>query len=138
MKGRAFAVLAVLAGLLVTTVPAIAHHSVTAAWDPDKRVKVTGIVSKVDWINPHIYIYVDVKDQAGKVTTWALETIPTAAMRRAGVTRDMVMGGGKPVTVNAWAAKDGTPNLAWIIDITYPDGHKYQLYTTSDNNGNGQ
>jgi uncharacterized protein DUF6152 len=137
MKGKAFVVLAAMA-LVAATVPAMAHHSVTAAWDPEKPIKVTGVVSKVDWINPHIYIYVDVKDGTGKVTTWALETIPTAAMRRAGVTRDMVMGGGKPVTVNAWAAKDGTPNLAWIIDITYPDGHKYQLYTTADNNGNGQ
>jgi hypothetical protein len=138
MNGKAFAVLAVMAGLFATTVPAIAHHSVTAAWDPEKRINLTGVVSKVDWINPHIYIYVDVKDQTGKVTTWALESIPTAAMRRAGVTREMVMGGGQPVTVNAWGAKDGTPNLAWIIDITYKDGHKYQLYTTADSAGNGQ
>jgi hypothetical protein len=127
-----------LVGLVVLTAPVFAHHAVGAAWDSAKPVKLTGIVSKVEWINPHIYIYVDVKDNTGKVTTWALESIPTAAMRRAGVTKEMVMGDGKPVTVNAWSAKDGTPNLAWIIDITYPDGHKYTLYSAADANGNGQ
>jgi hypothetical protein len=138
MKGKAFAVLAVAAGLLAATVPAMAHHSVTAEWDPAKPVRISGVVSKVDWINPHIYIYVDVKDQSGKVTTWSLQTIPTAAMRKAGVTRDMVMGAGKPVAVYAWGAKDGRTDAAWIIDITYPDGHKYQLYTDPAANANGQ
>jgi hypothetical protein len=136
MKGKASVVLAVMVGLLAATVPATAHHSVTAAWDPEKPIKLTGVVSKVEWVNPHIYIYVDVKDEAGKVTTWALESIPTAAMRKAGVTREMVMGGGNPVTVNAWGAKDGTPNLAWIINITYSDGHSYQLYNSGNANGN--
>jgi hypothetical protein len=138
MNVRSAAVFAAFAGLVAAAVPLVAHHSVTAAWDPARPIKITGVVSKVDWINPHIYIYLDVTDQNGKVTTWSLETIPTAAMRKAGVTRDMVMGGGKPVVVNLWGAKDGTPNLGWIIDMTYPDGHRYQLYATADNNGNGQ
>jgi hypothetical protein len=123
MNVRAFDALVVTAGLFGAPVQAIAHHSVTAAWDRTKPINLKGVVSKVDWINPHIYIYLDVKDQTGKVTTtWTLESVPTEAMRRAGVTKDMVMGGGRQVTVNAWGAKDGTPNLAWIVDITYPDG----------------
>jgi len=138
MKGKAVGLFAVVMGLFAMTVPALAHHSVTAEWDPEKPVHITGVVSKVEWINPHIYLYLDVKDQAGKVTTWSLQTIPTAAMRKAGVTRDMVMGGGKPVTVNAWGAKDGRTDAAWIIDVTYPDGHKYLLYSTADSNPNGQ
>jgi hypothetical protein len=94
-------------------------------------MQLTGVISKVQWTNPHIYLYLDVKDGAN-VTTWELETIPTAAMRRAGVTMKMLMGGGQTVVVDAYPARDGTKNLAFILRVTYPDGHSYQLYNNPD------
>ena len=122
----AAAALAVATGAHVS-----AHHSVEGAFEPTRRMALTGVISKVQWTNPHIYVYLDVKDGAN-VTTWELETIPTAAMRRAGVTMKMLMGEGQPVVVDAYPARDGTRNFAFILKITYPDGHSYQLYNNPD------
>lgn len=57
-------------GVLVVTSPLLAHHSESAEYDPAKPVKVTGVIKKVEWMNPHIWFYVDVKDENGKITTW--------------------------------------------------------------------
>lgn len=106
----------------------LAHHSVSGQFDTTKLVTLTGVVSKIDWINPHIYLHLDVKDDKGTVTTWALETLPTAMMRRAGITRETL--GGKPgevISVEAVPARDGTKHLAWIAKITYADGRVHQL-----------
>ena len=127
------------AGLLVAaTSVLLAHHSVESAFDATKRIKVTGVVSKVEWFNPHIYMYVESKEANGAVTTWTLETIPPAAMRRAGVTKEMLMGHGETIVVDAYPARDGTKNFAFILKATYPDGHHYQLYTDGDNNATGR
>jgi hypothetical protein len=115
-----------------------AHHSVESAFDATKRIKVTGVISKVEWLNPHIYVYVDSKEANGAVTTWMLETIPPAAMRRAGVTKELLMGHGETVVVDAYPARDGTKNFAFILRTTYPDGHHYQLYTDGDSNATGR
>ena len=90
-------------------------------------MELTGTISEVDWINPHVYIHLDVKDEKGSVTPWRLETLPTAMLRKAGLTKDMVIGGGMAVTVSAISARDGTQNLAWVLKLTYADGHYYQL-----------
>ena len=108
----AAAAFAVSAGTLAS-----AHHSVEGAFEPGKRMQLTGVITKVQWTNPHIYVYLDVKDGAN-VTMWYLETIPTAAMRRAGVTMKMLMGEGQPVVVDAYPARDGTRNYAFILKIT--------------------
>ena len=127
------------AGLLVAaTSVLLAHHSVESAFDATKRIKVTGVVSKVEWFNPHIYMYLESKEANGAVTTWTLETIPPAAMRRAGVTKEMLMGHGETIVVDAYPARDGTKNLAFILKATYPDGHHYQLYTDGDTNATGR
>ena len=127
-------IIMVAVGLLVPATSVLfAHHSVESAFDATKRIKVTGVISKVEWLNPHIYVYVDAKDANGAVTTWMLETIPTAAMRRAGVTKELLMGHGETVVVDAYPARDGTKNFAFILKATYPDGHHYQLYTDGDN-----
>jgi hypothetical protein len=126
-------------GLIVTaTSLLLAHHSVESAFDATKRIKVTGVISKVEWLNPHIYVYVDSKEPNGAVTTWMLETIPPAAMRRAGVTKELLMGHGETVVVDAYPARDGTKNFAFILRATYPDGHHYQLYTEGDSNATGR
>ncbi len=108
--------------------PSAAHHSVSGQFDQSKPMELTGTISKIDWINPHIYIHLDVKDAQGKVTTWALATLPTAMMRRSRITKETLQGKpGEIVTVHAVPARDGTKTLAWISRITYADGHFLQL-----------
>jgi hypothetical protein len=108
--------------------PLRAHHSVAGQFDTTKPITLKGVVSKIEWINPHVYVYLDVKDDEGSVTTWALSTLPTAMMRRAGLTKEALMGkAGEVVTVAAIPARDGTKHLGWISKITYADGHYHQL-----------
>lgn len=104
-----------------------AHHSVAGQFDNAKRVTLTGVITKVEWINPHTYIHLSVTDGKGAVTTWRLESLPTAMLRKAGLTSELLIDGGSTVTVTGIAARDGTENLAWVQKITYPDGHYYQL-----------
>ena len=112
----------------MTAVPVAAHHSVSGQFDQSKPMELTGTISKIDWINPHIYIHLDVKDAKGNVTTWALATLPTAMMRRSRITKESLQGKpGEIVKVNAVPARDGTKTLAWINRITYADGHFLQL-----------
>src|SRR5512145_882648 len=86
-----------------------AHHSVPGQFDMSKPVTLKGVISKVDWINPHIYVYLDVKDAAGTTATWALSTLPTAMMRRAGLTKETLQGKpGEVVTIDAVPARNGT------------------------------
>ena len=116
------------AGFAVIAASAAAHHSVSGQYDSAKPLTLTGVITKVDWINPHIYLYVDVKDKDGIVTNWTLSTLPTAMMRRAGLTRESLQGKpGEVVTINAIAARDETKRLGWISKITYADGHHVQL-----------
>jgi hypothetical protein len=114
-------------GTLSASAGAAAHHSVAGQFDSAKRTTITGVVSKVDWINPHVYIHMDVADHEGEVTTWRLESLPTAMLRKAGLTSEMIKGGGQKVTAVAIMARNGTPNLAWLLNLTYEDGHEYQL-----------
>jgi hypothetical protein len=117
---------ATLALLAVAAVSA--HHSVPGQFDVSKPMNLTGTISKVDWINPHIYVHLDVKDGKGAVTTWALATLPTAMMRRSKITRASLTGKpGEVVTIRAVPARDGTRNLGWINKITYADGRFIQL-----------
>jgi len=106
---------------------ASAHHSVAGQFDNTKPVELTGVISKIDWINPHIYIHLDVKGEDGTVTTWRLASLPTAMLRKAGLTSQLLMADGMTVTANAILARDGTANLAWVSKLTYEDGHFYQL-----------
>ena len=122
------AVVLLTAGFALMAASAAAHHSVSGQYDSAKPLTLTGVISKVDWINPHIYLYLDVKDKDGSVTSWTLSTLPTAMMRRAGLTRESLQGKpGEVVTVNAIAARDETKRLGWISKITYADGHHVQL-----------
>jgi hypothetical protein len=121
-----FSILA-LAFLALLT-PTQAHHSVSGEFDLSKPMTLKGVVSKVEWINPHIYIYIDVKDDTGATTTWALETLPTAMMRKAGLSKDSFTGPGKDtVTVTVLPARDGTKHLAFLQILTFADGRFYKL-----------
>jgi Family of unknown function (DUF6152) len=123
-----FAVVLVAATLVVVAGSVSAHHSVSGQYDASRPLTLTGVISKVDWINPHIYLHLDVKEKDGAVTTWTLSTLPTAMMRRAGLTKETLQGQpGEVVTITAIAARDETKKLGWISKITYADGHHVQL-----------
>ena len=106
MKILTFAGLAVAFGLVVPAVPVFAHHSFAAEFDGKKQVTLTGVVTKVDWVNPHAYIYVDVKGEDGTVVNWAIETGAPNALYRQGW-RKADLKAGDMVTLDAFLAKDG-------------------------------
>lgn len=95
--------------------PALAHHSVPGSFNVDKVIVIKGTVSKIDWINPHIYIYLDVKAKDGTVTTWKVETLPTNHMRRAGINKADILAEAKAgeVTVHAYAGTTSSC-LLWM------------------------
>lgn len=122
-----FGRLAWILAAVLAAAQAAAHHSVTGQFDPDKRVELTGVITKVDWINPHTYLYLEVDNGNGSSTTWRLESAPTAMLRKARITPDMLMDGGNPVAVEAIMARDGTANLAWLYRIEFSDGRTFRL-----------
>jgi hypothetical protein len=126
---RSFRIILLANFALLATVPVLAHHSFQAEFDAAKPVTLKGTLSKIDWINPHIYFYLDVKDDDGKVTTWTLESIPTGFMHRAGLTKtDFNIGDN--VTVLAYRAKDGTRAFGWVQEFTFPNGRKVAFGAT--------
>ena len=94
-------------GLLAAAVPALAHHSLAAEFDSKKPLKLMGAVTKVEWTNPHVWFYIDVKDESGKVTNWGLEMGGPNGLLRAGWTRNS-MKIGDLVTVDGFHARDGS------------------------------
>jgi hypothetical protein len=106
MRRHLLAVTGLGFGLLMAVAPAIAHHSFAAEYDRSKPIKFTGKVTKVEWMNPHIYFYVDVTD-AGKVTNYAVEGGAPNGLYRNGWRKDSLKAG-DTITVDGWRAKDGS------------------------------
>ena len=119
---NAIRILIVLIGLTMPGLPAGAHHSLFAVFDENQPVTLKGVISKVEWVNPHVYLYIDVADAAGKVSTWSIETFPPNTLRRGGLTRDK-LGFGENVTLLGYAARNGS-QLAFLRKITFADGHE--------------
>lgn len=120
---------------MVLAIPAYAHHSVQAEFDIHKSVTVVGTIAKVEWINPHSYITVNVKDASGNNQKWGFELGGGGVLRRAGMSRED-RGGlkpGDPVTIKALAAKDGSNN-GFLQELTLPDGRVIKF--NADANGN--
>jgi len=115
------------AAVLFSALPLMAHHAVTAEFNPDKVITLKGVISKVDWVNPHIFIYMDVKDESGKTTTWMLQSLPPLFFRGSGLTKDTLLSNTQEATITAYPAKDGTRAYGFLLKLSYPDGHFYNL-----------
>jgi hypothetical protein len=130
LRHRSHAVPVVLF-MLVVGASAQAHHSFSGVFDVSRQVTLKGVISKIDWVNPHIYIHLDVKESDGTVTTWALETLPTNHMRSVGLTRQDFWNdasAGEVVTAHVNPSRDLTNFRAgWLLRITYADGHFFHL-----------
>ena len=121
MKAR-LAVLAVGLGMLISAVPVLAHHSFAAEYDEKKPVKVSGTVTKMEWMNPHARFYVDVKDDTGKVTNWNFELGAIPTLLKQGWKKDSLKAGDQ-VTVEGSRNKDGS-TTANARTVALPDGRK--------------
>ena len=113
------------AALLALAVPAVAHHSFAAEFDAERPVTVKGTVTKMDWVNPHSWIYVDVKDQSGKVVNWRFEMGPPNALLRMGWRKDSVPAG-TAVEIQGFRAKSGEP-VANAKQVRLPDGRELYI-----------
>ena len=125
-----FLVLAVSFGLALATAPLSAHHSFAAEYDGKKPIHLEGVVTKIDWENPHVYIYLDVKDEGGHVVNWALEGHPPNTLRRTGWTKGALKVG-DTISVTGWRSKDDSGRIAGR-EVTLPDGKKLYLGPPSE------
>jgi Family of unknown function (DUF6152) len=124
---HAAAIVSVAASATFTTPIAVAHHSVGGEFDAHRKVTLSGVVSQVEWANPHIYLHFAVKEPSGAITEWRLETVPVAMMRKAGLTKAQLMSNAQNATVDINPARDGTQHMGYLLKITYADGHHYQF-----------
>jgi len=121
MKARNLSMFMLIAmAMIALAPPAGAHHSFAAEYNADNPVTLTGSVTKMAWINPHAWIYIDVKKPDGAVENWAVEAGPPGTLIRAGFTKDS-LAPGIVIKVNGFRAKDGALR-ANGRDITLPDG----------------
>jgi hypothetical protein len=132
MRSRLFGVVAGAAfAVAAAAVPVIAHHSFAAEFDAKKPVKLRGTVTKMEWINPHSWIHIDVKTPDGKVEQWMVEGGAPNALLRRGWNKNSLLPGTE-IYVEGFQAKDGAMR-ANGRDITFPDGKK--LFVGSSGTG---
>ena len=126
--------LIVISGMILAAAAQLfAHHSFAAEFDASKRVTLKGTVSRVDWRNPHIYVYLSVKDASGAVTEWACEGGPPNVLMREGWTRDSVKEGDQ-VTIDGALAKDGSKRCN-SRSVNLADGRKVFAGSSEDSAG---
>lgn len=120
MRPHRFILLLVALGIAFASRALVAHHSEAAEYDSTKPVKVEGILSKYEWTNPHVWVYIDVTEADGKHTTWGFSTAPPGSLMRRGVKKEQLKIGSK-VNAEGIRARDGSPNAA-MRRLTFEDG----------------
>jgi hypothetical protein len=125
MSRKAKVIFILVCGVALTSIRLQAHHSFAAEFDIDKPVKLQGVLTRMDWVNPHGWIYVDVKEADGKVVNWAIEAGgPTALLRRGLRKTDFPIG--TEVMVDGYRAKSGAPRANGRT-VTFKDGRNFFL-----------
>ena len=122
-------------GLICSVAQAFAHHSFAAEYDEKKVITLKGVVTKFDWMNPHVRFYVDVKDEKGILTNWDLELMSPNTLKRAGWDSKALKVGDE-VTVTAYMAKDGSKRANARGNVTLADGRK--IFAGDARNGDTQ
>ena len=112
-------------GLLLSVEPVLAHHSFAAEFDAKRPVKLRGTITRMEWINPHAWIHIDVKGPDGKIVNWMIEAGTPNTLFRRGFTKDSLEPGTE-ILVDGYLSKDGS-NRANGRDVTFPDGRKLFL-----------
>src|SRR5580658_986172 len=111
--------------MLLAALPVLAHHSFSAEYDTSKPITLKGKFVKMDWVNPHSWVYFAVTDTDGKTAEWKAETPPPNGLYRSGWRKNMLKDGDE-ITVQGYLAKDGD-NLMWSQSVTFADGSKLTL-----------
>lgn len=126
---KLFAVLAAIVALALA-IPTFAHHSFSAEFDGSKLIELKGVVTRIEWTNPHVYFYLDVKDDKGNTTNWGCEAASPGSLHRQGWSRDSLKVGDQ-VIVGGYPARDGS-KLADARRVTLPDGRRIFGGTAGD------
>jgi Family of unknown function (DUF6152) len=125
-----YAVVVIGATLLIRAVPASAHHSFATQYDATKPIQATGVVTKVEWTNPHARVYIDVPNEKGGVSNWNFEMASPNVLVRNGWKRTTLKIGDR-ITIAGYLARTGPP-MAIAGTMTGPDGQKLFASNTSD------
>ncbi len=115
--------LVVLVVLVLGAVTVSAHHSFGVAFDANKSITLTGVITEIEWKNPHTHVFIDVKDESGKVVNWKLEGYPPNVLSRTGWTRDVTIKKGDTIKIFGWLARDGSP-FAHLREATLANGQR--------------
>ena len=124
---------ATVGALLLLAAPTSAHHSFAAEWDASNCREFNGVLTKLDWQNPHPYFYMDIKNAAGRVENWSFQAYSPVTLRRNGTDRQVFLDNiGKDVWVRGCLAKNGAPHAAAAGTLKFSDGELRQVGQLQD------